>query len=132
MAKTAQAVFQIKSSHETPFGEAPEGPALIRSHFMLAYQGDLQGEGTLEELKISFNSKRARMYGLQRFTGCLGDMSGSFVLKHTGRFVNGVVSSTQTVVPGSATGTFKGLRGEMSLQSAAAKEFPVTFRYYFA
>jgi hypothetical protein len=128
----AVATCQIKNWEEAIFSEALRGPKLTKGSFVLAYQGDLQGEGILEELKVHFSDKRAAMYGLLRITGRLGELSGSFVLKHTGRFVNGIVSSKQTVVPGSATGRLKGLRGEMSLQSASAKEFPILFRYYFA
>ncbi len=130
--QTANATFQVKSGEEIPFSEAAGGSKLTKGHFTLVYQGDLQGEGILEELKVHFTSKRADIYGLQRFTGQLGNLSGSFVLKHAGRFANGVVNVKQTVVPGSATEELKGLRGEINFQSAAAKEFPVTFHYRFA
>lgn len=132
MDQTATAIFQIKSWQETPFSEAPDGPKLTKGSFVLTYQGDLQGEGILEELKVHFPGKCAVFYGLQRVTGHLGNRSGSFILKHTGRFVNGTVSSKQTVVPGSGTDGLKGLRGEMNLRAATAQEFPVTFQYHFA
>ncbi|MBI3313629.1 MAG: DUF3224 domain-containing protein [Candidatus Omnitrophica bacterium] len=132
LEQTAKATFQITKWEETPFSEVEYGPKLTRGKFVLAYQGDFQGEGILEELKVHFTSKRASIYGLQRMTGQLGDLSGSFVLKHEGRFTNGIVSVKQTVVPGSATGSLKGLRGEINLRSAAAKEFPITFHYHFA
>ncbi len=132
MNQKAAATCQIKKQEEVTFSEVPRGPKLTKASFVLAYQGELQGEGILEELKVHFSDKRAAMYGLLRITGCLGELSGSFVLRHTGRLVNGVVLSKQTVVPGSATGRLKGLRGEMSLQSVSAKEFPILFRYYFA
>ena len=110
----------------------PDGPKLTKGSFVLAYQGDLRGEGILEELKVHFPGKRAVFYGLQRFTGHLGELSGSFILKHEGQWINGTVNSKQTVVPGSATDGLKGLRGEMFLQTASAQEFPVTFHYRFA
>ncbi len=132
MDQTAAATFQIKSWKEIPFSEAPDGPKLTKGSFVLTYHGDLQGEGILEELKVHFPGKCAVFYGLQRVTGQLGDRSGSFILKHTGRFVNGTVSSKQTVVPGSGTDGLKGLRGEMYLQTSSAQEFPITFHYHFA
>lgn len=132
MEQTAKAVFQIKSWKETPFSEAPDGPKLTKGSFVLVYEGDLRGEGILEELKVHFPGKCAVFSGFQRVTGKLGDRSGSFILKHTGRFVNGTVSSKQTVVPGSGTDGLKGLRGEMNLRTASAEEFPVTFHYRFA
>ncbi|MBI3306330.1 MAG: DUF3224 domain-containing protein [Candidatus Omnitrophica bacterium] len=130
--QTAKATFQITKSEEIPFSEFENGPKLTRGNFVLSYQGDLRGEGILEELKVHFTPKRSSMYGLQRVTGQLGDLSGSFVLKHEGRLANGIVSVKQTVVPGSATGSLKGLRGQINLRSASAKEFPITFHYHFA
>ncbi len=130
--QTARAVFKIKSWEEIPFSESTNGPKLTKGHFVLAYDGDLQGEGILEELKVYFTPKRAEIYGLQRFTGRLGDLSGSFVLKHAGRFANGIVYIKMTVVPGSGTDALKGLRGEIRLKSASAPEFPITFNYHFA
>ena len=128
----ADATFQIKKAEEITFSEVFGGPKLTKGSFVLTYQGDLRGEGILEELKVHFTEKRAEIYGLQRITGQLGDLSGSFVLKHTGRFANGVVTTKQTVVPGSATGGLKGLRGEIKFKTGPAKEFPITFHYHFA
>ena len=130
--QTANATLQIKSMEEVPFGEVPGELKLSKGSFVLAYAGDLQGEGILEELKVHFNAKNAVMQGLQRFTGKLDDKSGSFVLQHEGRFVNGVVSSKMTVVPTSGTDGLKGLRGRMKLQSVSAESFAVTFTYHFA
>ena len=130
--QTARAIFQIKSAEETPFSEAPGAPKLSRGHYVLAYQGDLRGEGILEELKVQFSEKRASMSGLQRFTGELGDLSGTFAMSHTGKFINGVVTAKCTVIPASATGGLKGLRGEMTLQAIPGKEFTLTFHYRFA
>lgn len=132
MIQTAQATFKIKSFEETSFGQSEEGPELTRGTFVLAYEGDLQGEGILEELKVRFSEKRAAMTGLMRFTGRVGAFQGSIVLKHTGKDVNGRVTSTQIVVPGSATGGLKGLRGEIRLESCPVKKFSAVFRYRFA
>ncbi len=130
--QTVNATFEIKSMEEIPFGEVSSGPKLTKGNFVLTYSGGIQGEGILEELKVHFNSKNSVMQGLQRFTGKVEDRSGSFILKHEGRFVNGVVSSKMTVVPASGTDELKGLRGEMNLQSGPAQPFAVTFTYHFA
>lgn len=132
ICREAKAIVEIKSFEEIPFAEADAGPKLTKARLVLSYKGELEGEGILEEQKIYFNTKRAEIYGTQRFTGKLGDRSGSFVLTHRGRFMNGEVVNKMIVVPGSATGSLKGLRGQISLRSGPAKEFPVTFHYYFA
>ena len=132
MTETAVAAFQIKKAEEISFSEVYGGPKLTKGTFVLTYQGDLRGEGILEELKVHFTDKRAAIYGLQRVTGQLGDLTGSFVLKHAGRFMNGIILSKLTVVPGSGTDGLKGLRGEISLQAGPGSEFPFTFHYHFA
>ena len=130
--QTASAIFQIKSFEEVPFAEIPIGPKLTRGSYVFTYQGELEGEGVLEELKVHFPGNCAVFWGIQRFTGKLAGMEGSFVLKHSGRFVGGKVNTNLTVVPGSGTDALKGLRGEMKTRSFETKEFPVTFNYHFA
>jgi hypothetical protein len=132
LPQTAQSVFRIKSFQEIPFGESDRGPKLTKGNFVISYAGELKGEGILEELKVHFIDKRISVYGLQRVTGELCGMAGTFVLKHEGRFQNGKIYSRQTVVPGSATGGLRGLRGEINLETGPAEEFPVMFQYYFA
>ena len=130
--QTAAAVLKIKSTEEIPFAAAESGPKLTKNSFVLSYEGDLEGQGILEELKVHFSAKNAVMQGLQRFTGRLLDRKGSFILKHEGRSVNGAVSSKLIVVPASASAELKGLRGEMFLKSVSDQEFSVTFTYHFA
>lgn len=132
ISSEAQSVLKIKSFQEIPFAEADAGPKLTKGSFVIGYTGDLEGEGILEEQKVHFTTKRAEIYGTQRFTGRLLDRAGSFVLTHRGRFMNGLVIVKMTVVPGSATAGLKGLRGEIRLRSGQAEVFPVTFHYYFA
>ena len=74
MTHKASATFQIKKWKETPFSEVPGGPKLSHGSFVLAYQGDLQGEGILQEIKVHFSEKRVALVGLQRITGRLGDL----------------------------------------------------------
>ncbi len=130
--ETINAELQIKSTEEIPFGEMSNGPKLTKNSSVLVYEGILQGEGILEELKVQFNTSNSVMQGLQRFIGKLEDRSGSFVLKHVGRSVNGVTHSKLTVVPASGTDDLKGLRGEMVLKSVSANHFLITFTYHFA
>lgn len=130
--QTAQSIFRIKSFKEILFGESDRGPKLTKGTFTISYAGELKGEGVLEELKVHFTDKRISVYGLQRVTGELCGMAGTFVLKHEGRLESGKIYSRQTVVPGSATGGLRGLRGEINLEAGPAEEFPVMFQYYFA
>lgn len=129
---TAHAVFRIAKAEEEPVrGGVPSGPKVMRGFFTFVYSGDIQGEGTLSEIKTFANGDEATMYGLQRVTGSVGDASGSFVFQHMGKVKDGVVTSKWTVLPGSGTGRLEKLRGEVNFSSAHAEEFPITFTYYF-
>ena len=130
--QTANAILEIKSVEETSFDEALSGPKLTKGRFVLSYQGDLEGEGILEELKVHFSAKNAVMQGLQRFKGKLDGRTGSFILKQVGRYVNGALSSKLALVPASATDGLKGLRGEMNLRNISPTQFAVTFNYHYA
>ena len=130
--QTATAALKIKSKEEIPFGETQSGPKLTKTSCVLTYEGDLEGEGIFEELKVHFNPKNSVMQGLQRFTGKLLDRTGSFILKYEGRSVNGTVSSKLAVVPASATEELKGLRGEMTLRNTSEEQFAITFNYHYA
>lgn len=132
MIQTAQSKLRIKQCAEALIGQSEGGPELIRRTFILDYEGELQGQGVLEELMVRFTEKRASMTGLMRFTGSVGMYQGSCVLRHTGKWINGRVTASQTVVPGSATGSLKGLRGEMQLASGLADGSSSVFRYRFA
>jgi hypothetical protein len=129
MTQVANATFQIKSYEEVPYSEIPGGPTLAKGHFVFTYQGDIQGEGVYEELKIYYAENQATMYGLQRVIARVGGKFGSFVLEHQGQFENGIVTCIMIVVPGSGTGELKGIRGQVQFQSAHAQEFPISLAY---
>jgi uncharacterized protein YndB with AHSA1/START domain len=131
MPAQAKSVLKLKNWNEMPFSEIEGGPKLTKGSFVTVYQGELQGESVLEELKCYFTDAYATVYGLERITGRVGDKSGSFVLEHRGKFENGIHTSKRTVVPGSGTGDLKGIRGEIHFESGSAEEFPITFHYYF-
>lgn len=128
-----EASFTIRGCDESPFTEHEEGPRLTKARLTLAYSGGLEGEAVLEEFKVHFGLRSSAMVGLVRFSGRIGDLTGSFVLHHNGTLRNGILSASQVVVPGSAAGGLKGLRGELKLRAPAdSPDFPVRFNYYFA
>jgi hypothetical protein len=131
MGKQAKSSFKVKSGSQRSFSEVEGGPMLTKGSYTIVYKGDLQGEGTLEELKIHHTNIIVSIYGLERVIGRLGDKSGSFVLEHKGRLENGVIKSKRTIVPDSATGALKGLHGEINFVSGSGKEFPIVLDYYF-
>jgi hypothetical protein len=135
MTTQASAKLKITGGNQISFADPSvvdlETPKLTRGSFVSAYQGDLEGNEVLEELKCYTTPTTAKVYGLARFTGRLGDKSGSFVFEKIGQFEDGVLISTWTVVPDSGTGDLKNLRGKVDFKSGSVEEFPVIFDYYF-
>ncbi len=127
----ATSIIKIKRGSEIPYSDMKGGPKLTKGHFEMSYEGDLQGEGILEELKCYFTETSATIYGLERFTGSIRERIGSFVLEHTGTFENGVLASTQKVIPQSGTGDLKGIDGVINVESSDSDVFSITFKYSF-
>lgn len=127
----ARARLTQTGRQERLYGDAPLGPRLTAASAMLSYEGDLCGEGVLEELRVSFADGSATLYAIERISGSLGGRAGSFVLEHVGSSRNGVVTSKRTVVPGSGTGALCGLRGVIEAVCGRAPTCAITCHYCF-
>ena len=103
-----------------------------RTHSVINYnyEGDLVGESTLHYL-MSYNEDGTGSYvGIEHVTGSLAGRSGSFDVQHVGTFEP--VRATLTILPGSATGDLKGLRGQAEAELVGHQErYPFTLDYDF-
>jgi hypothetical protein len=131
MSETANISFQVKSWEEDPYRQMDDGTKLTRAQVVNAFQGDIEGEGTVEYLMFHRADGTATFVGLEHFAGRIGDRTGTFVLEHRGTFNAGQVDDHWSVVPGSGTGDLEGLQGEADFASQHAEEYPMTFRYGF-
>jgi hypothetical protein len=108
----ATGTFSIKSWDEKPFAERADAPKLTSAQVVNIYSGDLEAEGSILHVMFYASDTQATYLGYERVVGRLGDRSGSFVLHSTGTFEDGVATTTWSIVPDSATGDLKGLRGK--------------------
>ena len=131
MRSTAQTVFKITKWDEQPYSEEDGERKLTRASITKTYQGDIQGQASLEYLMMYREDGSASFVGLERIKGQLGGRSGSFVLQHIGTFEGGTVRVALTVVPGSGTGELSGLLGEGDFEAGHAESFPLTLNYAF-
>ena len=127
--KTANARFVIKSWSENPYSEGPDLPRLTRASVIKAFTGDIEAEGQVEYLMMYRSDGSAAVIGLERVTGRIGDRRGSFVLRRIGVFENGLARESYSVVPDSATGDLRGLRGEGSSALGHGDEYPFVLDY---
>ena len=132
MSTQATANLEIKHWEEAPFHEIEGGPNLVRASVTQAYRGDIEGEGRLEYLMIYQSDGVVPSMALERVVGRIGERSGSFVIRHTGSYAKNVARSTFEVVPGTATGDLRGLRGTGSLHWPHEQPGTVTLDYDFA
>ncbi len=129
MTSIAQAEFTISSWDEDPYDELPGSPRLSQASVAKAFEGDLEGQSRLEYLMLYRPDGSASFMGYERFTGRLGEKTGSFVLEHRGAFEGGTARALLTVVEGSATGELAGLRGEGEFTAGHAARYALELTY---
>ena len=129
MKQTANARFTIKSWDEKPYHEGQDQPKLTRASVTKSFTGDIEGEGQVEYLMMYRSDGSASFVGLERFVGRIGARAGTFVLQRSGVFEDGQAKESYAVIPGSATGELRGLRGEGRTALGHGTEYPFTLQY---
>src|SRR6266480_3177213 len=124
MPKTANGTSRVKNWEEKPYNEKENTPKMTHAIVTQDYQGDVEGESTLDYLMVYTTESTASFVGLERITGRIGDRSGTFVLQHTGTFADGIATVNYSVVPGSGTGDLSGLKGQGSYSTGHIQPHP--------
>ena len=132
MKQTANARFAITSWDEKPYSEGPDLPKLTRATVQKTFTGDIEGDGQVDYLMMYRSDGSATFVGLERFTGKVDGKSGSFVLQRTGVFEDCQAKESYTILPGSATGELRGLRGEGTSSVGHGMEHQFTLSYELA
>jgi hypothetical protein len=107
----ANATFEITSFKDTPWTQIPDGHTLARAAILKTFRGDLEGTSELEMLMSRGPDQSAAYVALERIEARLANRSGTFVLMHAATADSSGQHGDWTVVPGSATGELRGLRG---------------------
>jgi hypothetical protein len=129
MKNIANCRFNITGWDEKPYDEGPDLPKLTRAVVTKTFTGDIVGEGQVEYLMMYGSDGSASFVGLERVTARIGDKTGTFVLQRIGVFESGQAKESYSVIPGSATGELRGLRGEGSSAVGHGMEHPFTLSY---
>ncbi|MDB5035476.1 MAG: uncharacterized protein JWQ98_2717 [Chlorobi bacterium] len=116
MSTHATGSLSVKHWEEKPYSEIEGGPKLTHVEGINTYSGDIEGEGTLAYLMI-YGEKGVEYSGMERVAGRMGGKSGSFILRHTGTYVDGVAKNESSIIPGSATGEFRGISGRGTMNA---------------
>jgi hypothetical protein len=127
----AQATFELQAWDENPYLELEDGAKLTRASVEQRFSGDLDGDGQVEWLMCYADDGTARFVGLQRFSGRLGDRSGSFVLETQGTFDGGKATGRWSVIPKSGTDELRGLVGDGGFAAPHGPKADVELDYRF-
>jgi hypothetical protein len=114
MSTKVTANFEITAWEQAAYEEPEDGPPLGRATIAKAYTGAVEGTATVQMLACQSGANPedgAGYIAQERVVGTLDGRLGSFVLQHGA--VGGPEGSEQYgfIVPGSATGDLKGLKG---------------------
>jgi hypothetical protein len=109
MATQATGTFTIDPWDENSILETDGGSKITEAKVSRSFEGDLEGEGTVEWLMGYDEDGSATFVGLERIVGRIGDKSGTFAIQHVGTFDGQVSRARLFVVPGSGTGELSGL-----------------------
>ena len=121
----------VKVYEPTLYDQPADGPALARIHVEEEFSGDIAGSGVATFLQTSNADDDASFVGVERVTGSIGAHSGTFVLQDQGTVKGSTVSGSWFVVPGSGTGSLRGLRGEGGFTAELGQRADITLDYWF-
>jgi uncharacterized protein DUF3224 len=122
--RSANARFAITNWDEKPYSEGQDLPRLTRASVTKTFTGDVEGVGHVEYLMMYRSDGSATFVGLERFVGRIEGTSGSFVHQRIGVFEGGQAKESYSVIPGSATGDLRALRGAAAPPLATALSIP--------
>jgi Protein of unknown function (DUF3224) len=113
LQQTSQSEVSVTKYERQILSEADEsGVTLLSTRLEETFTGGLIGKGVALHVRTVYADKSDTFTGIERFNGSLEGRSGTFSLTAKGYTTPaGVVHGTWEVVPRSATGELKGLRG---------------------
>jgi len=109
-ATRATGSFAVESWEGSPYDDK-DGTVLSRASLNKRFSGDLEGTGTVEMLSAEVGGEPAVYVALERIAGRLAGREGTVVLNHIATSDASGQRQSVSVVPGSGSGGFAGLRG---------------------
>lgn len=123
MTTRASGTFEVKMNPQAADDYA-DGKLLGRMSMDKTFGGDLDGTSKGQMLTALTSIKDSAGYvAIEKVTGTLKGLKGTFVLQHSGIMTRGVQNLTLTVVPDSGTDQLAGLAGKMAIKIEGGKHF---------
>jgi len=126
---TASGTFTVSAWDENTYLELADNAKLTKATVSFAFSGELSGEATWDAVMCYRPDGTASYTGMQRMTGQLGGVDGTFVVQADGEFIDGEARSQWHVVDGSGTGGLARLTGSGSAVATSTPPGSFTFDY---
>ncbi|MEY3516363.1 MAG: hypothetical protein RIS67_580 [Pseudomonadota bacterium] len=131
MISKATGTFSVKLELQPASAQA-DTAVIGRRSLEKSFQGDLEAGSSGEMLSVMTAVDGSMAYvALEKVSGTLAGMPGSFILQHASQMVRGQPFQSIRVVPDSGTGELLGLDGEMRIDVRDGEHFYV-FEYSFS
>lgn len=128
MKKTVKGRFEIKSN-PLPVDDITQSIGAMRIAFEKRFIGALDAIGVVSMMGVMNKEIGSGAYvALERITGSLDDLKGSFSLQHSSSMARGIPAQKISVIPDSGTEDLKNLSGEMIIDIVDGEHF-YTFNY---
>ena len=114
MSQEASGKFDIELSQENA-ADSQVGRFVISKR----YHGGLEASAAGEMLAVRTATEGSAGYvAMERVSGTLNHLAGSFILQHTGSMNRGAQSISVTIVADSGTGDLTGISGELKIEQS--------------
>jgi hypothetical protein len=123
--------FEVTSWNEEPYAEREGERKLTRASVTQKLSGGVTGTGAVEWLMSYQEDGTARFVGMQQVDGEIEGRAGTVVLDTVGDFDGKEATGTWTVVPGSGTGAWAGIRGGGNYRAPMGPKATFTLDYAF-
>ena len=130
MTQHASGPFDVKLTPQQPDSEVAKAANLGRMTIDKQFHGDLNATSKGEMIAAQTQIKGLAGYvAIERVTGTLKGLGGSFALQHSATMTRGVPDLSIIVVPDSGTSELKGITGKMDIIIAPDGKHSYTFDY---
>lgn len=128
MSDQAKGTFILDSWDDTPFDEA-DGATLSLVRVLKTFSGDIDGTSVAELLTASANEQSRAYVAVERVTGSVHELAGTFVLVHHADSGRAGDSLSISVLPESATENLAGMTGDLDITIDADGTHGYTLTY---
>jgi hypothetical protein len=123
MTQQAKGEFDVTRTDE-PACDMGGGASAGHYRFEKQFRGALEASSIVHMLAVGTDVPGSAAYvAIERLSGTLHGLAGSFFLQHNGVMNRGAASLSLTIVPDSGTGDLLGISGRMAIDITAGKHF---------